>query len=31
MATAVIMRALKEGIELDDPLYKEMLEETPHY
>lgn len=31
MSVAVIMRALNEGIEMDDPLYREMLEETPQF
>jgi len=30
-AAAIIMKALDTGVALDDPIYREMLEQYPHY
>lgn len=31
ISVGVIMKALDKGIELDDEVYREMLEQFPHY
>jgi hypothetical protein len=30
-AIAIILRALENGVRLNDPTYEFMLEETPHF